>query len=227
MTHLLVVDDDDRLRNLIKHYLVKQGYSVNAVSNASQAWGALRYFTFDLIILDVMMPDEDGFTLLKRIREVSKIPVLMLTAAAESDQRIHGLEQGADDYLTKPFEPRELVLRLEAILRRIEKAPLSENLIEEPLEFSNFRLDPKAGQVRDHNGQPVRLTGSEITILIALVRNQGRVISRVELSHLANIQGGDRAIDVKIARLRQKLETRPKAPRHICTVHGQGYVFRP
>ena len=154
----------------------------------------------------------------------------MLTAMGESEHRIQGFELGADDYLTKPFEPRELLLRIESILRRLnENKSISMQNVNNLVTFSNFSFDVMAGRLRDHehnHNQQVHLTGNELKLLTYLVQHQGQVISRARLAHWAKIKGGDRAVDVQVARLRGKIEADPKQPIHLCTMHGQGYVFR-
>ncbi|MFK7865928.1 MAG: response regulator transcription factor [Alphaproteobacteria bacterium] len=225
--HILVVDDDERLRGLIKNYLIKQGFIVATASDGAEALKSLDYVDFDLMVLDVMMPGLDGFEVLAQLRQTSKLPVLLLTAMSETEQRIKGLWLKADDYLTKPFEPQELVLRIEAILRRSHNAPPQADFQSaEKIEFSGFHYYPKQGQLIDPKGEKLHLTSNELSLMGALIDHQGKAVPREALSKFANIHGGDRAVDVQIARLRIKIEQNPKQPRHICTVHGKGYIFR-
>ncbi len=222
--HILVIDDDDRLRVLLKNYLIKNRFTVTALASTLQAREVMKGFLFDLIVLDIMIPDEDGLSFLNSLRKYSQVPVLLLTAMAESDQRIKGLESGADDYLTKPFEPKELVLRIEAILRR-SLAIQQKNTLD-PIHFGDFILDTNQQRLTDLLGNPVHLTGVELMLISLLAKKEGQVISRAELAHIANIQGGDRAVDVQITRIRRKIGDNAKTPRYLCTVHGQGYVFK-
>ena len=240
LSHILVVDDDRRLAALLRKYLSDHGYRVTTAGGAAQARKHLRGMTYDLIVLDVMMPGEDGIALTTGLRRTSDIPVLLLTARTEAGDRIAGLEAGADDYLAKPFEPRELLLRIEAVLRRA--APPPESAI---LNLGELEFDPKRGTLTG-DGAPVRLTSAEADLLRVFARHPRTVLSRADIVRLGggprsiaaagsrNLEGtnpagdvGDRAIDVQIARLRRKIEADPKNPRTLQTVWGEGYVLWP
>ncbi len=219
--HLLVVDDDARLRGLLTRYLTDQGFRVTTAADAADARARLQGLAFDLLILDVMMPGEDGVSLTRHLRGESKVPILLLTAMAEPEHRIHGLEQGADDYLAKPFEPRELVLRIKNILQRVRQpAPAG------TLRFGACRLDLTRAELFD-GVSPVRLTEAETALLMALARHLGEPVTRETLSQEANFSGNLRTVDVQITRLRRKLERDPKFPRYLHTVRGTGYVLKP
>ena len=220
--HLLVVDDDARLRDLLRRYLVESGFRVTTAADAAEARARLQSLAFDLLILDVMMPGEDGLALTESLRQTSAVPIMLLTAMAESDKRIDGLERGADDYLTKPFEPRELVLRIRNILQRSVPPP---ELVKE-LRLGAYRLDLKRGALY-RGREPVHLTAAELALLLALARKPGEAVSREALSQEAQCSGNLRTVDVQITRLRRKLESDPKFPRYLQTVRGTGYVLKP
>ncbi len=221
LPHVLVVDDDTRLLQLLGKYLRDNGYYVTTAENAEDGRGKMSRFAFDLIVLDVMMPGEDGIEMATSLRHHSDVPILMLTARGEPEDRIRGLESGADDYLAKPFEPRELLLRIGAILRRA--APQGEPALS--VELGGCTFDIERGVLR-RGEQPVRLTSGEAALLGILARNAGTTFSRLELCRRA---GGlnERSIDVQVARLRRKVEPDPKAPRYLQTVWGAGYVLVP
>ncbi|NQV44803.1 MAG: response regulator [Rhodospirillales bacterium] len=221
LPHILVVDDDDRLRSLLQRYLSEHGFLITAATDADDARKRMTTFAFDLIVLDLMMPGESGLEFADSIRQSSHIPILMLTAMAEQDDRINGLEKGADDYLTKPFEPRELLLRIQNILRRV---PSAATRAEVALGESVFRPD-RGELVR--GGVPVHLTEVEASLLTALARKPGKVLSREELIGITGAIGSDRAIDVQVTRLRRKIETNPRMPRYLQTVRGRGYILQP
>ena len=222
--HLLVVDDDSRLRSVLRRYLQRNGFRVTEAADAADARGKLGAFEFDLIVLDVMMPGESGFVLLSELRKTSRVPVLMLTAMAEASDRVNGLQRGADDYLAKPFEPLELVLRLKNILSRVPAPPPPAPPRE--LLFGDCRLDLVRGEL-SRNGQPVHLTEGEATLLMALAAKPGEPMSREELSVHNQFGGNERTVDVQITRLRKKIERDPKFPRYLQTVRGTGYVLKP
>ena len=222
--HLLVVDDDSRLRSALRRYLQRNGFRVTEAADATDARGKLGAFEFDLIVLDVMMPGESGFALLSELRKTSRVPVLMLTAMAEPGDRINGLERGADDYLAKPFEPRELVLRLKNILSRVPTPPPPAPTRE--LSLGDCRLDLVRREL-SRNGQPVHLTEGEAALLMALAAKPGEPMSREELSAHNQFGGNERTVDVQITRLRKKIERDPKFPRYLQTVRGTGYVLKP
>jgi two-component system phosphate regulon response regulator OmpR len=222
--HLLVVDDDARLRELLRRYLTDQGFRVTAAVDAAEARAKLQAFAFDLLIVDVMMPGEDGYSFTQSLRATSRIPILMLTAMAEAKNRIAGLERGADDYVVKPFEPRELVLRIRNILSRVPATRESEPGIE--LRFGLYRLDVRRGELY-RGAEPVRLTAAETALLLALARKPGEAVSREDLSLEAELKGTLRGVDVQMTRLRRKIEADPKFPRFLQTVRGTGYVLKP
>jgi len=223
--HLLVVDDDLRLRNLLRRYLSENGFRVTVSGDAEEARANLKSFAFDLIVLDVMMPGESGLDLTRALRgrgAPPRVPVLLLTAMAEPEDRVNGLENGADDYLPKPFEPRELVLRIRNILQR---RPASE-LLRTELRFGAYRFDIARGELF-RGGEIVRLTAAEAGLLSNLAESAGDVVSREELSQSAQFGGNVRNVDVLMARLRRKIETDPRYPRYLQTVRGTGYALKP
>ncbi len=220
--HLLVVDDDARLRDLLKRYLVDQGFRVTTAGDAAEARAKIKNLDFDLLILDVMMPGEDGFSLTRSLRETSRIPILLLTARAESADRINGLERGADDYLVKPFEPRELVLRVRNVLTRAAAMPEKTG----ELRLGPCRLDLKRGEL-SRGGDPVKLTSAEQALLMTLAVRPNQAVSREELAKSAQFSGNLRNVDVQMTRLRRKIERDPKFPRYLQTVRGTGYVLKP
>jgi two-component system phosphate regulon response regulator OmpR len=217
--HLLVVDDDTRLRALLQRYLTASGFRVTTASDAADARAKLAAMSYDLLVVDVMMPGEPGTDFLASLRKTDQVPVLMLTAMNEAGDRIKGLESGADDYLPKPFEPQELVLRIGAILRRA-RAPAAGA---RPVRFGEFVFDAGKGELL-RAGAPVRLTAGEMALLRVLARNPGATVARAALAEGAGA-GAGRAVDVQITRLRRKIESDPKAPRHLRTVWGEGYVL--
>jgi len=220
--HILVVDDDDRIRDLLKRYLSREGYRVTAAPDAAAARRLMDTMAFDLAVLDVMMPGEDGFSLLSGIRHGAsrETPVLLLTARGEAGDRIEGLKRGADDYLAKPFEPEELSLRCAAILRRSHKEEPPEEVEMSGLVFNAARGELKSGDER------VRLTDAELQLLTALAARAGEPVSREELAQITSA-GMERSVDVQVTRLRRKIEPNPKEPIHIQTVRGIGYRLMP
>ena len=220
--HLLVVDDDERLRALLQRYLSSNGFRVSAAANAADARALMKSMAFDLLILDVMMPGESGFDLTKSVRASSSVPILMLTARGEAEDRIKGLEHGADDYLAKPFEPRELLLRVNALLRRA--VPPAQKAIAE-VHMGDCVYDPERGQLR-RKGKPVHLTSSESALLQFFAANAGRSFSRADLCARLGV-ALERSIDVQVTRLRRKIEEDPKLPLYLQTVRGVGYVLVP
>ena len=222
--HLLIVDDDDRIRELIKEYLSREGYRVTGAAHAAAARRLMELIEFDLIVLDVMMPGESGLELTSWVRTkagLSKTPVLLLTARGEPNDRIEGLSRGADDYMSKPFEPKELSLRIDAILRRTGGKPMTpREIVLGAAVFDMERLE----LTRD--GKPQRLTEAEAQLLKTLAINAHSPVERMSLSpDSADITG--RAVDVQVTRLRRKLETDPKNPRYLQTVRGVGYMLAP
>ncbi|MDJ0893705.1 MAG: response regulator [Alphaproteobacteria bacterium] len=220
--HLLVVDDDSRLRELLQRYLSENGFRVTTAPDAEAARAKLASLTFDLIVLDVMMPGEDGLALTESLRTTSSVPILLLTARGEPEDRIDGLERGADDYLSKPFEPRELVLRIGTILRRTPppEAPAAE------ISFGDYRFDVDR-QVLYHGADPVRLTEAEGRLLAVLAQAPGTPMTREQLTKEIGINGSERSVDVQVTRLRRKIEEDPKTPRYLRTVRGKGYTLWP
>lgn len=224
--HILVVDDDAKLRDLLVRFLTKEGFRVTAAEDADAARERMRSLSFDLIVMDVMMPGESGVELTRALRRNGDVPILMLTALGNADGRIEGLEAGADDYLSKPFEPRELVLRIQSILRR--SAAAAPRQIASSVSLGLLRFEPDRLLLLEKAGdRPVRLTTTEQQLLAALARQPGRVLSRESLAEAASVEGGDRAVDVQVTRLRRKLEPDAKLPRYLQTVRGRGYVLRP
>lgn len=215
-THLLVVDDDDRIRDLLKRYLLREGYRVTAVADAARARRMLQTMAFDLAILDVMMPGEDGFSLLSAMREEIDTPVILLTARGEPNDRIEGLKRGADDYIAKPFEPEELSLRVAAILRRsLDAGPPRE------VSLSGLRFNAARNELSDGERR-IRLTESETALLTRLAEANGEPVSREALAQATNA-ALDRSVDVQVTRLRRKIEADPREPVHLQTVRGVGY----
>jgi len=219
--HILVVDDDTRLRELLRKFLSENGFRVTTSADAADARRMLRSLEFDLVVLDVMMPGESGFELTSGLREFSEVPILLLTAMGEPEDRIDGLERGADDYLSKPFEPRELLARVRSILRRA--APRREG---GEILLGEHHYDPGRQQLHGPDG-PVRLTGAEARLLQVLAANPGHPISREVLQEQSKLGGTVRAVDVQVTRLRRKIEPDPKVPRYLQTIRGQGYVLWP
>ena len=219
--HILVVDDDTRIRELLKRFLMENGYIVTIAKDAAQARQYLTGLSFDLLVLDVMMPGESGLELASSLRKSSNVPILMLTARGEAEDRIAGLERGADDYLPKPFEPRELLLRIGSIMRRAR----SEIEEKTTISMGPCHFDAERGELRRDN-EPVRLTTSEVALLQVLASSPGSTFSRMDLSEQTGA-GLERSIDVQITRLRKKIETNPKIPRYLQTVRGKGYMLVP
>lgn len=218
--HILVVDDDDGLRDLLARYLRENGYRVSTAASAAEALATLGGLAFDLIVLDVMMPGESGVALTRRLRRSNAVPILLLTAMAEPEDRIAGLESGADDYLTKPFEPRELLLRIATILRRSRTPPPPDTV-----RFGEVSYHPARGELR-RGGALVRLTEGEGALLRAFAANPGVTLSREALREKIGAGVSPRAIDVQVTRLRRKIEPDPRAPHYLRTVWGRGYVLR-
>lgn len=220
--HILVVDDDNRLRRLLQRYLTEHGYHVSTAANADEAKASLRNFAFDLMVLDVMLPGQNGISLTSELRNQFDLPILLLTALGETDDRVNGLSAGADDYLVKPFDPRELLLRIATILRRTAPPAPSRG----PLRFGPYTFDPEAG-VLWRGEERVHLTDAELSLLQVLAEKPGTAVSREELGRRSRVTGSDRAIDTQIARLRRKLEPDPRRPYHLLTKRGEGYVLKP
>ena len=226
--HLLIVDDDERIRVLLQKFLVRNGFLVTAARDAAHAWRILSGLDFDLIVLDVMMPGEDGVSMCADLRQERDTPILLLTAKAETSDRIAGLEAGADDYLTKPFEPKELLLRINSILRRVPPSE-AETVVPTVLYLGPLRYDMERGELWEGEAL-VRLTATEVQLMRIFSGTPGEPISRGDLVDRLGRSGGqaqERAVDVQITRLRRKLEADPKQPRYLQTVRGAGYMLAP
>ncbi len=226
--HILVVDDDRRIRELLGRFLHRNGYLVTGAKSADHAGRLLAALAFDLLVVDVMMPGEDGLAFTRRLRETTDTPVLLLTARGETEDRILGLEAGADDYLAKPFEPRELLLRVAAVLRRAVPPPPAANGPKFLL-LGEIRYDPARGALM-RGEEIVRLTTTEQALMRVFCQSPHEPVSRARLAaELGGAEGSvqDRAVDVQITRLRRKIETDPKAPRYLQTVRGAGYMLTP
>jgi two-component system phosphate regulon response regulator OmpR len=227
-SHILVVEDDARLRDRLARYLTGEGFRVTAAHDAAEARARMRGVSPDLLVLDVMMPGESGLDLTRSLREEQghDLPVLMLTARGAPEDRIAGFEAGADDYLPKPFEPRELVLRIRALLRRSPVPPVAEPS-NAPIRIGTAAFDLERGELVGPNG-PIRLTGGEAALLTALASRPGEILSREEIATaLGTDDTGERAVDVQVTRLRRKIEADPREPRFLHTVRGRGYVLKP
>jgi two-component system phosphate regulon response regulator OmpR len=225
--HLLIVDDDERIRGLLQKFLMRNGYLVSTARDAGQARRVLAGLEFDLLVLDVMMPGEDGISLTRDLRKRMATPILLLTAKGETANRIEGLEAGADDYLVKPFEPKELLLRINAILRRMPQVKAAEP-VRQVIHMGAVRYDLDRGEMW-RGETPVRLTATEVQLMRIFATHPGKPISRDRLvaegSRMDAAQ--ERAVDVQITRLRRKIEDDPKAPRYLQTVRGEGYMLQP
>ena len=216
--HILVVDDDDRIRNLLKDYLSENNYIVSTAKNAEQAKNRLKYIKFDTIILDVMMPGQNGYDLTKEIKKQIKVPIILLTAKGEVENRIKGLEIGADDYIGKPFEPKELLLRVKNIINKDGKIDLNSKYY-----VGNAEIDLNKMMVNLTN-KLKKINNSEKKVLMEMLANPGKTYSREEIGKISGISQ-ERSIDVMITRLRQKLEINPKNPKYLQTIRGSGYVL--
>jgi two-component system phosphate regulon response regulator OmpR len=216
--HILVVDDDDRIRELVKEYLKENKFVVSTANSAEEAKIKLGYFKFDLIILDVMMPGQNGFELTREIKKNSTVPIILLTAKGEVENRIEGLELGADDYLGKPFEPKELLLRIKNITKKSVKINL--NRINK---IGNAQIDLNKMSIKLKN-KINKINNVEKKVLVEMLANPGKTYSRIQIGEISNIRQ-ERSIDVMITRLRQKIEVNPKNPKYLQTIRGAGYVL--
>jgi DNA-binding response OmpR family regulator len=219
---ILIIDDDEKLNQLLKDYLKDFGFDVATATHPAKGLKKLKQTAPDLVILDIMLPEMDGFEVCRTIRQTSDVPIIMLTARGEITDKVVGLELGADDYLAKPFEPRELVARIQSVLRRTRLLTDTRSL-----SFNRLMIDP-AKQIALLDGKPVDLTTNEFRALVLLAANAGKVLNRDQL--LQELRGIDcdafnRSVDITVSRLRQKLKDNPKAPEFIKTVWGSGYVF--
>lgn len=223
--HILVVDDDQRLSGLLRRFLSENGYHVTVAADTIEAQAALKNFAFDLMVLDVMMPGQDGISFTAEIRKSMDLPVLLLTARGETDDRVSGLAAGADDYLVKPFDPRELLLRIATILRRVTPVTPEPLPLQRLLRFGPFVFDVERQELKQ-GGQTVHLTTAELSLLQILAKQPGQPVGRQALGEQSLISGSDRAVDTQIARLRRKLEVDPRRPQYLLTMRGAGYVLR-
>lgn len=219
-----MVDDDSRLRALLHRFLSENGFRVTEAGDADEARRRLASLAFDLIVLDVMMPGETGLDLTRDLRVSNRVPILLLTAMGEAEDRIAGLESGADDYLPKPFEPRELLLRIRTILRRVAETPRGV-AIDDTVRFGDLHFDPRQDQLF-RGAARIRLTEAETGLLRAFIERPDQPLSREDLLACNAVNGNSRTVDVQITRLRRKIEEDPKFPRYLQTVRGLGYVLR-
>jgi len=216
--HILIVDDDNRIRELIKEYLEENDFIVLTANDAEEASEKIKLVDFKIIVLDIMMPGESGLTLTKKLRKNISTPIILLTAKGEVDDRIIGLESGADDYLVKPFSPKELLLRINNILKKTK-----EETLEEKIKIGENLLNLKK-MIIEKNGKTIKLNGTEKKLLENMIFSKGKTFSREEIGKIINISK-ERSVDVMITRLRQKLEYDPKNPQYLQTVRGSGYVL--
>lgn len=225
--HVLLVEDDLEISRMLQGVLAESGFTVSAVTDAGEMDAVLRLAPVDLVVLDIMLPGEDGLSICRRLRAASAIPIIMVTARGDAVDRIVGLEIGADDYLPKPFDSRELVARIRALLRRVQGGA-GGGVRQRPLRFAGWRIDPASRQLHDPDGVQVAMTSVEFDLLAALCRHPGQVLSRdqlIELTHSGLASPVQRSIDVHVSRIRQKIEPDPDNPRFIKTVRLGGYMF--
>lgn len=229
--HILIVDDDREIRDLISKFLIENHMRVTTAANTKEADRKTASARFDLIVLDLMMPGEDGLSYCRRLRNHSNTPVIMLTAMGEDTDRIIGLEMGADDYLPKPFNPRELLARIRAILRRMDSTPQTvTDTLRHDLSFEGWRLNPVKRELHDSEGSLISLTSGEFDLLLVFATHPQRILNRDQLMDLTRGRESmpfDRSIDVQLSRLRHKIEADPKSPSLIKTVRNSGYMFTP
>ncbi|MBL8641554.1 MAG: response regulator transcription factor [Alphaproteobacteria bacterium] len=221
--HILVVDDDDRIRTLLSRFLRDNGFMVSTAKNGNDALNVLKCAYYDALVVDVMMPEKNGIDLTKELRATSDLPILLLTALGEVNDRINGLESGADDYLAKPFEPKELILRLRSILKR-KGNPINRSI--DKFVIGKWIFLPDEDKLVSDTNEDVRLTSVEVKLLEALARHAGKILSREELARLCGVDGNDRTVDVQITRLRKKIEEDSRVPKYIQTIRGQGYMLK-
>ena len=216
--HILVVDDDDRIRDLVKQYLVEKGFIISTATDAVDEKKKLDIFNFSLIILDVMMPGQSGYELTDELKQSKNIPIILLTAKGEVENRIHGLELGADDYIGKPFEPKELLLRIKNVIKN-----KNNDFIDKPTFVGEAEIN--LGKMNIKLKEKIRkINTSEKNVLIKMLSSPGKIFSREEISKISKISK-ERSIDVMITRLRKKIETSPKNPKYLQTIRGSGYVL--
>ncbi len=221
-THVMVVDDDARLRDLLRRYLTEQGFVITTAADAAEARARLEVLAVDLIVLDVMMPGQTGLDFTRELRRTSGVPILLLTAMGDVDDRILGLESGADDYLPKPFEPRELVLRIRTILKRVPPPTARPSLVR----MGEVTFDPVRQQLM-RGDEPVRLTQAEMQLLALFASRPGQPVGREDVVEAGLSASAGRALDVQVTRLRRKIEPDLKFPRYLQTVRGKGYMLQP
>ena len=217
-SHILVIDDDEGIRSLLKQFLNENGYLVNTASNALEAKEKISIIQFDLLVLDIMMPGKSGLEFISENKNNLNAPIILLTAKGEASERVEGLETGADDYLPKPFEPKELLLRINNILKKTKKINLKH-----VLEFGSIKIDLNKLMITNQNSN-FKINNTEKTILEKMINNPGKVFSRIDIGNLIKIDK-ERSIDVIITRLRKKIETNPKNPKYLQTIRGSGYVL--
>ena len=216
--HILIVDDDDRIRDLVKEYLSQNDYLVSTAKDSNDAFNKTKIIKFDLIVLDIMMPGQTGLEFTQEYRNKIKTPILLLTAKGEPSERIEGLEVGADDYLTKPFEPKELILRINNILKKTQSLG-----IKRVIEFGNIKIDLRK-QFIYKNDLSIKINNTEKMILEKMINTPGKIYKREEIADLINLDK-ERSIDVIVTRLRKKIEESPKNPKYLQTIRGEGYVL--
>ena len=216
--HILIVDDDDRIRDLLKDYLINNNYIISTAENAEEAKEKLKYIKFDILILDVMMPGQSGYELTQEIKKTIRVPIILLTAKGEVENRIKGLELGADDYIGKPFEPKELLLRIKNIIKNKNKLDLSSKHFVGQAEINLNKM------TINFNNKIRKINNAEKKVLIEMLSNPGKTFSREEIGKISGINQ-ERSIDVMVTRLRQKLESDPKNPKYLQTIRGSGYVL--
>lgn len=227
-SHILIVDDDERIRDLLRKFLVRHGYFVSVARDAEHARRILSGLEFDLLIIDVMMPGENGTELTRSLRQSMDTPIILLTAQGEVENRVKGLEAGADDYMAKPFEPKELLLRINAVLRRV---PRADDSLGQPRQMllGSIRYDVERGELWQGN-EPIRLTATEVRLMRILTTEANSPVSREDLAEGIGHEtdsAQQRAVDVQITRLRKKIEANPRQPRYLQTVRGEGYMLVP
>lgn len=217
--HILIIDDDEKIRDLLKQYLKNNNFFVSTAINASDAEEKLKIVKFDLAIIDIMMPGKDGLQLTKEIRENIDLPIILLTAKGEAEDRVRGLELGAEDYLPKPFEPKELLLRIKNVIKRIKK----DNHIINVIKIGKANINIKKMEIQKDR-KIIKINASEKILLENMISSAGKIFSREEISKITNLIQ-ERSIDVLVTRLRQKIEPDPKNPKYLQTVRGTGYVL--
>lgn len=222
--HILVVDDDTRLRNLLRRFLQEQNFATSVAKDAAEARMFIDEYKFDLLIVDVMMPNESGIEFLTALRKENNVPVIMLTAMGEPDDRISGLEAGADDYLPKPFEPKELVLRIKNILKRTPQNTENKDM---PLNLGLCLYDAVKKELTNKQGEIIHITPVEQMLLSVLSQKPGQIFTREKLAEILGAGQSSRSIDVQITRLRKKIEKDSKNPRYLQTIRGKGYMLLP